>query len=287
MQETLQVRKLTLTDFDMVSQMKTSVEDDYVLHIYENLVTEEHHGLYGLFEGSNLLSIAGYSIFPGGYAMLGRLRSDTRILAKGNATAILRGIMNELERDPSIKWIGANTNLNNLGARRVLAKLGLEETTTLHSVVIQDTSRIKVTPGPIWTKVEDNQSKRDLLFSLKENALHVYPYECYYPFPLSEGLIDEENLEQTVVYQNPEHSRFVMIKKDRKGDWYAQIKYFWNDHYEQSGFWETVFHHLEQEPNDIGLWLDFSEIGYERIPDKSAFEEADPWVLYGQWTEKR
>ncbi|QDP41191.1 N-acetyltransferase [Radiobacillus deserti] len=287
MQETLQVRKLTLDDFDIVHNMQTSVEDDYVLHIYENLVTEAHHGLFGLFDGDSLLAIAGYTIFPGSYAMLGRLRSDTRFLAKGNATTILRGIIQELEQDPSIKWIGANTNLSNHGARRVLDKLGLNEITTLHSVVIKDALKLQGTPGPIWTKVEENQTKRELLFSLRENALDVYPYECYYPFPLSPDLIEEDYLAQTVVYQSPDKTRFVMIKNDQKGDWYAQIKYFWDDHFEQPGFWETVFHYFEEEPNDIGLWLDFSVTGYENIPDKSAFEEADPWVLYGRWTDKR
>ncbi|MDL4839317.1 GNAT family N-acetyltransferase [Aquibacillus rhizosphaerae] len=281
----LQLRELTLEDQDIVRMMQTNIDDDYVLNIFPDLVQSNSNSVYGLFDDDHLLAIAGSSFFPGGYAMLGRLRSDKRYLSKGNATKILAYIKSELEKDPSITWVGANTNMENIPARRVLEKIGLQQVTRLHSLYLIDETLLNGTKGSVWQAVETIEEKRRLLQSLKqENALGVYPYECYYPFPFSDNLLTDEHLNDSAFFQNQSKDRFLVIKKDQKRDWFAQVKYFWNDHFQQPGFWETVLAYTEQQPEEgIKPWVDFSQTGYERIPNLDTFKLSDGWVLYGKW----
>ncbi|MCT2536017.1 N-acetyltransferase [Aquibacillus koreensis] len=283
-QSLLHMRRLSLDDQVLVQNMQTSVEDDYILHIFPDLVTSKTNNVYGLFQQDNLLAIAGASFYPGGYAMLGRLRSDTRFLAKGNATNILGYIKSELEKDPAIKWVGANTNLGNKAARRVLEKIGLDEVTRLHSYSVAEPDLVNGTAGAIWQPIHSIEEKRALLNGLTGNATTIYPYECYYPFPLTDQLLTDEHLEDSVFFQNPKQDRFMVIKKDQKRDWYAQVKYFWNDHFYQPGWWETVYHYVGQQPEEgIKAWIDFSEQGLGNIPNLEAFDVSDGWILYGKW----
>ncbi|SDK06048.1 GNAT family N-acetyltransferase [Sediminibacillus albus] len=279
----LQIRRLNMEDWDTVKQMKTNIEDDYVVNIFPDLVSSSSQVLYGMFSDNQLLAIAGYSVFPGGLAMLGRLRSDSRFLSKGHATELLGYIITELKKQPDIIWVGANTNEQNQPARRVLEKLQLSIVTKLHSLPVAHPEFINGTAGSLWAPVDSRKEKRALLESLTENAINSFPYECYYPLPLTQQLITDEYLDSSAFYQNHDGSRFLSIKTDRKREWYGQVKYFWNDHFEQPGFWETAFHYAKKSPVDPKIWMDFSEVGFSNIPDKRAFTVADAWVLYGSW----
>ncbi len=276
-----------MNDLDSVQAMQTNIEDDYILRIFSKLVQSKTNILYGLFNENHIVAMAGYTLYPGGYAMLGRLRSDMRYHSKGHATEILSYVKNKLEQDPSIKWIGANTNFNNKPARRVLEKIGFTQLTKLHSIPVKNKPLLSGTPGEVWTKVTTIQEKRQWLETIKENALgNVYPFECFYPFPFTQSLLPDQHLHESAFYQNPTNDRFLIIRNDQKGDWFAQVKYFWNDHFKQPGFWETVYQYIEEDPiEDLTPWLDFSEQGYANIPNIEAFDDQDAWVLYGKWTE--
>ncbi len=277
------MRKLTVDDIALVQQMETNIIDDYILRIFPELVQSHSNAVYGLFNQTNLVAIGGYTIFPGGYAMLGRLRSDQRYRLKGYGTEILSYIKKELERDPSINWIGANTNDANIAARRVIENLGLTKVTKLHSLPVTNKNIIGGRTGQVWKRIETLAEKKELIGSIEANALGVYPFECYYPFPLTMELLTDEHLNQSHFFRNSSNDRFMVIKNDQKHEWFAQVKYFWNDHFEQPGFWNTVFAYTEQEPEAIKAWIDFSQQGFDNIPTTDAFEITDAWILYGKW----
>ncbi|QTN00272.1 GNAT family N-acetyltransferase [Sediminibacillus dalangtanensis] len=279
----LQIRKLAADDWNLVKHMKTNLEYDYVVDIFPDLISSNAHELYGLFSGNQLAAIAGYTLFPGGMAMLGRLRSDNRFLSQGHATELLAYIIASLKENPQIRWVGANTNEHNFPARRVLEKLNLEIFTTLHSLPVVDPQLISGTPGPKWERVNNLEEKRALLRSLDENAINVFPYECYYPLPLTQELLTDEYLAESAFYLSPDRQRFCTIKNDHKREWYAQVKYFWNDQFDQPGFMETVMDHLDKDDLQPTAWFDFSQTAFENIPDKRAFRIEDAWVLYGTW----
>ena len=283
-QITRQIRKLTMKDFPMVEKMQTSVEDDYVLHIFPTLTESDAHSLFGLFHSGNLAAIAGYTLFPGGMAMLGRLRSDARYTAKGHATSLLAHLSRLLKKEPSVKWVGANTNERNKPARRVLQKIGLQEEATFHCATVPRLSRLQGTTGKVWKEVTSLQEKRYLLRQLQRKDSIIFPYECYYPLPLTDSLLDDAYLESSAFYLNNEGTRFISIKNDQKQDLYAQVKYFWNDHFDQPGFWETVHTYLDQDSRkNLRVWVDFTPQGRWNIPDQTVFQFENPWVLYGQW----
>lgn len=277
------VKKLTLADLNSVKAMKTNIENDYVIDIFERLVTSDNQAVYGLYSDNQLISIAGYTLFPGGYAMLGRLRSDIRVHGKGFATELLRYLIDHLKQDPTIVWIGANTNIKNNSARRVLKKLGFNEFKTLHGLPLIKPEKVLGAKGPIWSEIQDLREKRTVLDLLSQNSLDVYPYECYYPFPFRQALLTDDDLHHTSFYHNPSRDRWLLIKKDFKKELYAQVKYFWNDHFIQPGFFETIAAYIERDKEQPRAWIDFTPEGYQKIPDLSVFELSDGWVLYGEW----
>ncbi len=277
------IRRLTLNDHTNVQNLQTKLVDDYVIRIFPDLIQSQTHTVYGLFESETLITIAGYSLFPGGYAMLGRLRSDIRYTAKGYATKILAFIIEDLKKDPTIKWIGANTNIENHAARRVLAKLELKQITTLHSLPVRDATLLNGVSGDRWSEVGSIKEKRALLTSVAYSKQLVFPYECYNPFPYSEALVTDKHLSESTFFLNQMKDRFVIIRNDQKQEWFAQVKYFWDDAFEQPGFWETVYHYVEKETRNLRPWLDFSQDGFNSIPNFEAFDTEDGWVLYGNW----
>ncbi|WP_112181805.1 MULTISPECIES: GNAT family N-acetyltransferase [Paraliobacillus] len=280
------IRKLTLHDQTSVQNLQTNIEDDYVVHIFPDLIENQTHAVYGVFENETLITIAGYSLFPGGYAMLGRLRSDIRYMAKGYATKILTFIIEDLKNDPSIKWIGANTNIHNHAAKRVLAKLELEQITTLHALPVREAKLLNGVKGDRWLKVVNPEEKRALLSSFADSQPLVFPYECYYLFPYTEALITDKHLAESTFYQNQTKDRFMIIRNDQKHEWFAHVKYFWDDAFEQPGFWETVYHYVEKESKTLRPWLDFSQEGFNSIPNLEAFDVEDGWALYGNWINR-
>ncbi|WP_181349623.1 GNAT family N-acetyltransferase [Thalassobacillus sp. CUG 92003] len=281
-QQVMNIRRLTLQDYDALHAMQTGIEDDYVVRIFDRLVTSDVHELFGLFRNGHMLSVGGYSLFAEGrFAMLGRLRSDHRYLGQGMATELLSPIIEDLKQRPEVAWIGANTHVHNSSARRVLEKIGVQQGPQLHYLILTEPDKLNATPGAVWEPVQELTKKRALLRSLHQNALGVFPYECYYPFPFDDALFTDAYLQTCSFYQSPDQQRFVVIQNDQKKYQYAHVKYFWNDHYEQPGFFETLRDHWQHNPDNVGCWIDFSPEGYQNIQDLTPYEVKDPWVLYG------
>ncbi|MBO8156834.1 MAG: GNAT family N-acetyltransferase [Bacillaceae bacterium] len=281
-QGVLQIRKLNVGDYDFLKKMDTGIGDDYVVRIFPGLVKSTHQAVYGLFDSEkmHLLSIAGYTIFARKFAVLGRLRSDRRFLSKGHATRLVQYIIDDLKTMPEIKWIGANTQMPNVSARRVLEKLGLSPNVTFYSTELVNREKITGTDGELWTAVNATEEKRALLTSVQNNQLGMFPYECYYPLPFDEILFTDSYLDDCFVYKNRDSSRFFLLMEDQKGDVYAHLKYFWDDAFEQPGFWKTVFHAMDTIFTEHKLWVDFSENGFQHIPAPEAFDIQKPWILY-------
>ncbi|SES69251.1 Acetyltransferase (GNAT) family protein [Salinibacillus kushneri] len=281
----LQIRKLTENDYDLLNRMETGIEDDYVVRIFPKLINSHQHELYGLFHGEQMLSVAGYSIYLDQYAMLGRLRSDKRFLGKGHATELLKAIIKDLKTRPDVKWIGANTEIHNKPALKVLEKLGFPAHPPLYPVKLYRGETVQGTPGPKWEKLQTKQEKRHILNLFSDSDFEVFPYECYYPFPYQDGFLSDDDLEESLFFANKDRTRFFIMKEDQKKELYAMVMYPWNDHFEQAGFWDTVMNQLQTTFTEHRLWIDFMEEGLERAKNLDTFEIRKPWVLHGVWKD--
>ncbi|MGI8315588.1 GNAT family N-acetyltransferase [Halobacillus mangrovi] len=288
MEQAIAVRPLRLNDRSALEAMDTGIEDDYVIRIFDRLIESEDHELFGLFQDKQMLAVGGYSLFGGNkFAMIGRLRSDRRNLKKGYATELLKPIIRQLKNRPEVYWVGANTQVDNIPARRVFEKLYFHQGPVLYYLTLDKPQLLTGnTPGSVWEKSNDVTEKRELLLSLKQNKLGVFPYECYYPLPYDSALFIDDYLNKSTFYKNKDDTRFVIIKNDIKKYEYSHVKYFWNDHYEQPGFFETVLDHWKQTPSNVGCWIDFSHQGFNNIPDLSPYKVQDPWILYEFWKDR-
>src|SRR5690625_5102553 len=153
------IRTLNVNDYHQVLSMETGIEDDYILPIFNRLIVYPNV-LYGLFVDHQLVSFAGYTIYAKSYAMLGRLRSDLRYRGKGFATELMSYVMKEAFQRNQIKWVGANTQENNISAQRVLEKLGLKSYPKLYGATAKDISSLE-TGAKSWTPIHDLQRKQE------------------------------------------------------------------------------------------------------------------------------
>ncbi len=169
---------LTSEDFPYLEAMDTGIEDDYVMRIFHRLTTENHR-LYGLFIDNEMVSMGGYTIFAGRYAMLGRLRSDRRFRGNNFATQLISYIMNEAFQVNGIQWVGANTQEYNIPARRVVEKLQLNPYVMLHGAVTKDTSALE-TGAKSWNFIDSIERKKYWLKEVFLKSSSIFPYECYY-----------------------------------------------------------------------------------------------------------
>ena len=281
--QVLDIRKLEWGDLGNLKKMDTGIEDDYVIRIFPKLIESEEHDIYGLFQGEALLSVAGYTIFADKFAMLGRMRSDRRYIGHGYSTEVMSFIAELLSKKPNIHWIGANTQTHNYPAQRVIERSGMKPGPVHYYAILKTKTHHPGKSGPPWKKIEELDQKRTLLSSLNDNALGAFPYECYYPLPFDKVLFTDEYLNECTFYINPEEDRFVIFRNDQKGDLHTHVKYFWDDHFEQPGFFETVYQNWNENPEAAGAWIDFSETGFKNIPDLSIFEVQKPWRLYSRW----
>lgn len=281
--QVLDIRKLEWKDLDNLKHMDTGIEDDYVIRIFPKLIESKEHEIFGLFQGEALLSVAGYTIFADKFAMLGRMRSDRRYTGKGYSTEVMTFISELLRKDPDIHWIGANTQTHNYPAQRVIERSGMKPGPVHYYAILKAKPDHLGTKGQLWKKIDGLASKRILLSSLDYNALEAFPYECYYPLPYDEGLFTDDYLNECTFYINLTEDRFVIFRNDQKGNLHTHVKYFWDDHFEQPGFFETVYQNWAENPEAAGAWIDFSETGYKNIPNTSIFEVQKPWLLYSRW----
>ncbi|MBY7143149.1 GNAT family N-acetyltransferase [Virgibacillus sp. NKC19-3] len=277
------IRPLHYGDSPQVLALDTGIEDDYVKNIFERLVEENNH-LFGLFQDGQLVSIAGYTIYARSYAMLGRLRSDRRFKGNGFSTSLLTHALHAAFHQPDIQWAGANTQEHNLPAQRVIEKNGLSNYATLHGAVTKDTSALTAGAKP-WNPVTNLQRKRDWINQTYVKSGQVFPYECYYPFPASMELFQDEDLEQWAFYENNDQTRMLITKTDQKKNHYLHAVYPWSDITSQPGLWETISSDYESLKETTGedtyIWMDVTKEEAQILPANHGFELPSPWILYG------
>ncbi|MBU8906205.1 GNAT family N-acetyltransferase [Desertibacillus haloalkaliphilus] len=277
------VRELTSKDYPYFAAMDTAVEGDYIGHIFDHLTTGNHR-LFGLFENNEMISMGGYSIFAGRYAMLGRLRSDRRYWGKNYATDVLTYVLNEARKIKGVCWIGANTQEHNLPAQRVVEKLGLSPYITLHGAVTKDISKLE-SGANLWTPVHSTKRKKYWLNEVFIQSSKVFPYECYYPFPASEALFPENEIEHWSFYENESKTRVLITKYDQKKDHYLHVVYPWCDFSVQKGLWDTITFAYRQltkrTEGDTYIWIDFTKKQIQALLAIHPFEIPPAWILYG------
>ncbi|RPF54453.1 GNAT family N-acetyltransferase [Aquisalibacillus elongatus] len=284
--DTVQIRPLTMDDYDLLTQMETGIEDDYIIRIWERLMTNDEHKVYGLFVESQLVSIAGYTIFAEQYAMLGRLRSDIRYSGNGYATQLFKHIIKELNQVPEIKWVGANTQLHNYSALRVMEKSDLPQLITFHASTLVKPRLLNYEKGEPWTPITSLDEKREWTSKFEQDSELIFPYQAYYPFPASSKLFKDDEIKDWYFFKNPENDRVLIIYYDQKKYNYAHVVYLWDDLFEQPGLWETIFetHELfkKEYGEDVHIRTDLTDTTREKAVD-DAFQIQDPWILHGKW----
>lgn len=277
------IRPLKLEDYPYLKAMETGIEDDYVVRIFERLVAGQNH-LYGLFIGEHLASVCGYTLFGKSHAMIGRIRSDVRYRGKDLATQLTKYVLNVAKNDETIRWVGANTQEENLPARRVLEKLGLTVYSADYGATAQDLSMLENNNG-IWTEIKELSLKKSWVERLYIETGAVFPYECYYPFPATRDLFTDEELAQWGFYENEESTRILITKKDFKKHDFLQAIYPWDDIMEQPGLWETIsadYRKLAEEAEgECFVWMDLTKQAAHSLPKNHSFTLSSPWMLYG------
>lgn len=276
------IRRLTEDDFPLFLAMDTGIEDDYIAHFFQRFV---HAGdsLYGLFAEDQLAVMAGFSVFAGSYAMLGKLRSDRRFQGKSLATELMTYVKNEALQRKEVKWVGGNTEEKNLPARRVLEKSGLTPRITQYAATAASVFPLETGAGS-WKKVTSLKKKQQWLENtyLKENK--IFPYECYYPFPAAPSLFGKEELQSWNMYENEAGTRFVITKHDQKRTHYVHVGYPWDDFHRQPGFWETISaaqQELEEKLQEKPIiWLDLPKEAAGSLPPGHPFNLSSIWVLH-------
>lgn len=283
------IRLLTNEDLPYLEAMETGIDDDYVIRIYDRLISGTSR-LYGLFFDDNLISIGGYTIFAKQYAMLGRMRSDLRYRGNDLSTKLMAHVVNEAFKLPDIQWVGANTQEENLPARRVMNKLGLMEISILQEATTKDISMLE-SGAQTWNEIHDIERKKDWIDQLYMKTGAVFPYECYYAFPASEDLFPDNELRKWSFYENKTATRVLITKEDTKKYHYLHTIYPWNDIMEQEGLWETLaaaYQKLaEAEEDETHIWMDLSLEATQSLPANHPFELPSPWMLYGIDREER
>lgn len=281
---TQQIRRLHANDYYLFAAMDTGIENDYVSRVFHRLIAGNNF-LYGLFIDNQLASVGGYTVYAKQYAMLGRLRSDRRYRGNDLATKLMSHVVEVARQQKDIVWIGANTQEDNLPAQRVLDKINLLPQITLHGAITKDVSAL-TSDGSLWTPIHDLKRKKDWLENTFIQSEMIFPYECYYPFPASEALFKDEEVDAWRFYENDEKTRYVIIKPDQKKHVYLHMVYPWSDFTEQTGLWETVekdFKELTKATEEeTYIWVDVTKEEAKNLPEGHAFELPSPWILYGK-----
>ncbi|MFD1039706.1 GNAT family N-acetyltransferase [Virgibacillus byunsanensis] len=277
------IRVLDIDDYPFLEAMDTGIEDDYVKQIFSRLTTGNNR-LFGLFLDGQMVSMGGHSIYAKRYAMLGRLRTDQRFKQNAYATKLMAHMRDEAFQLDDIQWVGANTQEFNIAARRVMEKIGLNPYSALHAAATKDTSALE-TDSNTWNPVTDLQQKKDWLKKMYGNSSSVFPYECYYPFPVSKELFQDNDISKWSFYENDAKTRALITKTDQKKYHYLHAVYPWDDLTSQKGLWETIsrdYHKLAKETEEeTYIWMDLTKEKALALPANHQFELPSPWILYG------
>nr|WP_244244702.1 GNAT family N-acetyltransferase [Marinilactibacillus kalidii] len=257
-----------------------------MLPIFPSL-TDGENRLYGLFVDGQLVSTAGYSVFSHHFVMLGRLRSDKRYRGQNHATTILDYTKQQALQVPNVEFVGANTEKHNKPAQKVLSKIGLPHVVTLYGAKAVDLSSFLSEEAEEWYLLSDLGRKREWLKRTYLNETFpkkVFPFEAYYPFPISENLFTDALLTKWSFYENKDQTRFVILTEEDKGDHYLHVIYPWRDFIEQPNLWKTIdsfFEAVKETLPDTVIWMDFTNEEAAFLPATHPFELSSPWMLHG------
>ncbi|EXJ23181.1 hypothetical protein ADIAL_1328 [Alkalibacterium sp. AK22] len=282
---TLSFRQLTLDDYSLYEQMETGLEQDYMLRVFERLVSENNR-LYGMFEEDILVAVAGYTIFCGEFAMLGRLRSDARYRKQGYGTIITKYILDAAREESGVTWIGANTEQHNIPAQKVLQKLNMPHQLTLYAAQAETLGPL-LDGQPLWQEITELDNKKKWLEETYLNpsfGKQVFPYEAYYPFPASPAMFSDRKLMEMHCYVNPQETRVVFMWEEEKGEAYLHVVYPWFDLTSQAGLFDTissVFEERLRRGTSSKVWIDLTEEEAADLPADHPFDLPSPWMLHG------
>ncbi len=278
------IRALTREDLPKLKAMETGIEDDYVIRVFDRISTGNNK-LFGLFTDDQLVSVGGLTVFAKHYAMLGRMRSDLRFRGNDLSTSLMSQVLEEAFKLPDIKWVGANTQEENIPAQRVLKKIGLAERHISYGATALEITTLE-NGGTTWQREDDVFKKRQWLRRLFVESAEVFPYECYYPFPASEEMFEDSQIAGWNFYENPEGSRVLITKKDFKKYYYLQAVYPFEDIMDQPGLWETIalaHRQLAKELNkETHIWMDLTKHQASTLPYGHPFTLPSPWMLFGK-----
>jgi RimJ/RimL family protein N-acetyltransferase len=276
------IRMLNGDDIRLFEEMDTGIENDYIVRIFDRL-TEGRSEMYGLFTEGRLVSTAGYTLFAGCYAMLGRLRSDRNYRGRSFATTLMNYVKEQALSRPHIQWVGGNTEEQNVPARHVLSNIGLEKQAVLQIAAADQVNDLASGEAP-WRQITNEKKKRLWLQETFLESGRIFPYECYYPFPADEALFGHENLNTWRFYENSSGTRYMLTKIDTKDRTYLHVIYPWQDYRSQKGLWETIAAEQVRSERELQeqlqIWLDVQHAG--ALPENHPFELRSRWTLYGK-----
>lgn len=274
------IRLLNIKDFQLYNEMQTGVKDDYMLRIFDQLVTSSHQYLYGYFHDQQLVSVAGFTYFPGGNVMLGRLRSDQRFRHQGHSTQLLRYLVDLLTHDRQVTFIGGYTQVTNTPAKNILEKLSFSYVDTYYNFPALSLQPFISEHDVVWDDITHTKEKQRAIESLIKEGVRSFPYDAYYPFPLTKELISDEKLSALKIFQSPESKRYLLIDKDFKGEPLLNIRYFHDDLFTSPGLFKTISSLLKNEPERLP-WFNLSIEQMNQLTHKECFRTEEGWELYG------
>lgn len=278
------IRVLTKDDLPKLKAMETGIEDDYVIRVFDR-ISSGNNKLFGLFTEDQLVSVGGLTVFADQYVMLGRMRSDLRFRGNDLSTTLMSTVLKEAFNLPGIKWVGANTQEENLPAQRVLKKIGLAERHLSYGATAEGVTDLE-NGGAVWHRQDNLERKKQWLHQLFVESSAVFPYECYYPFPALDGMFEDSQIAKWNFFENPAGDRVLITKADMKKYHYLQAIYPYDDLMDQPGLWETisVAHGglAESLNTDTQVWMDLTKKQAANLPDNHPFELPSPWMLFGK-----
>lgn len=278
------IRVLTKDDLPKLKAMETGIEDDYVIRVFDR-ISSGNNKLFGLFTEDQLVSVGGLTVFADQYVMLGRMRSDLRFRGNDLSTTLMSTVLKEAFNLPGIKWVGANTQEENLPAQRVLKKIGLAERHLSYGATAEGVTDLE-NGGAVWHRQDNLERKKQWLHQLFVESSAVFPYECYYPFPALDGMFEDSQIAKWNFFENPAGDRVLITKADMKKYHYLQAIYPYDDLMDQPGLWETISVArgglAESLNTDTQVWMDLTKKQAANLPDNHTFELPSPWMLFGK-----
>lgn len=170
---------------------------------------------FGYFINNQLVSTAGYTIFGPGLAMLGRLRSDIRYRGHGYSKQLTKYVLDQAFQTKELKWLGANTQADNIPAQKVLNHIHLEKQTAFYGCTAKRLD-VLMDKEPGWQEVTQKELKNKLLNTYHIAKKTFFPLECYYPFPSLPELFQNDQIKSWRFFSRGRTSPFNYKKKDIK-----------------------------------------------------------------------